>query len=56
MAPITVELFDILGQIRRNEEIKNNRASVSVSGLQKDVYILNITIDVKVEGHQVLVE
>ena len=53
---ITGELFDVMGQSRRKVAIKNNRASLSVSGLQKGIYILKINIDGKVEDHQVIVE
>jgi Secretion system C-terminal sorting domain len=53
---ITGELFDIMGQSRRKVEIKNNSASLSVAELKKGIYVLNINIDGKVEGHQVIVE
>ncbi len=53
---ITGELFDIMGQSKRKVQIKNNTASLPVAGLAKGIYVLNITIDGKVEGHQVIVE
>ena len=53
---ITGELFDIMGQSKRKVKIKNNTASLPVAGLAKGIYVLNITIDGKVEGHQVIVE
>ncbi len=53
---ITGELFDITGQSRRKAQIKNNTASINVSGLPRGLYILNLNIDGKVEGHQVIVE
>lgn len=53
---ITGELFDIAAQSRRKVEIKNNMASINVLGLPRGVYILNLNIDGKVEGHQVIVE
>jgi hypothetical protein len=53
---ITGELFDIMGQSKRKVQIKNNTASLPVAGLAKGIYVLNITIDGKAEGHQVIVE
>ena len=53
---IMAELYDIQGQPRRNIQIKNNIASISVAGLPKGIYILNINIDEITEGHQVIVE
>jgi len=53
---ITGELFDISGQSRRKVHIKNNTASILVSGLPKGIYVLNINIDGKEEGHQIIVE
>lgn len=53
---ITGDLFDITGQSRRKVQIKNNTASIPVSGLPKGVYVLNINIDGKEEAHQVIVE
>ena len=53
---ITGELFDIMGQSKRKVQIKNNTASLPVAGRAKGIYVLNITIDGKVEGHQVIVE
>ncbi len=50
------ELFDIMGQSRRKARLKNNTASMDVSGLQKGIYILKITIEGKTEGHQVIIE
>lgn len=53
---IMAELYDIQGQPRRKVQVKNNTASISVSGLPKGVYILNINIDEITEGHQIIVE
>ena len=53
---ITGELFDIMGQSKRKVQIKNNTASLPVAGLAKGIYVLNITIDGKVEAHQVIVK
>ncbi len=53
---INGELFDIMGQSKRKVQIKNNAASIIVSGLPKGIYVLNINIDGKIEGHQVIVE
>jgi lysyl endopeptidase len=53
---IIAELYDFSGQSKQKVEVKNNTASISVVGLQKGVYILNINIDGKTEGHQIIIE
>jgi subtilisin family serine protease len=53
---IIAELYDFSGQSKQKVEVKNNTASISVVGLQKGVYILNIIIDGKTEGHQIIIE
>lgn len=53
---IMAELYDLQGQPRRKVQIKNNIASISVAGLPKGIYILNINIDEITEGHQVIIE
>jgi hypothetical protein len=55
-AIVSGTLFDLMGQSRGKVQIKNNSASLSVAGLKKGIYVLNINIDGKVEGHQVIVE
>jgi subtilisin family serine protease len=53
---IIAELYDLMGQSKQKVEVKNNTASISVVGLPKGVYISNIIIDGKTEGHQVIIE
>jgi hypothetical protein len=53
---ISGELFDILGISKSKIEIKNNKATFSVSGLIRGVYILKIYINNQVESHQIAVE
>nr|WP_294774091.1 T9SS type A sorting domain-containing protein [uncultured Flavobacterium sp.] len=55
-ALISGELFDILGISRAKIEIQNNRATFSVNGLVKGIYILKIYIDGQVESHQIAVD
>jgi hypothetical protein len=50
------ELYDIMGQPKRKTQIKNNTASIIITGLPKGIYVLNINIDGQIEGHQVIVE
>lgn len=53
---IIVELYDIMGQPRKKAQIKNNTTTITVGGLPKGVYVLNIIIDGKTEGHQIIIE
>ena len=55
-AIISGELFDLLGISKSKVEIKNNKATFSVAGLIRGVYILKISINDKVESHQIVVE
>lgn len=55
-ALISGELFDVLGISKSKIVIKNNKASFSVNGLLKGIYILKIYIDGQVESHQIAVE
>lgn len=53
---ITGEFFDILGFSKTKVNIVNNKASFSVKGLNKGIYILKIYINNQVESHQISVE
>lgn len=55
-AIISGELFDILGISKSKIDIKNNKATLSVNGLIKGIYILKIYIDNQVESHLIAVE
>ncbi|ELM3643165.1 T9SS type A sorting domain-containing protein [Flavobacterium psychrophilum] len=55
-ATITGELFDMMGQSKSKVEISNNKATFSVRGLNKGIYVLKIHINDKVESHQIAVE
>ncbi|HFG0566022.1 TPA: T9SS type A sorting domain-containing protein [Flavobacterium psychrophilum] len=55
-ATITGELFDMMRQLKAKVEINNNKATFSVSGLNKGIYVLKIYINDKVESHQIAVE
>lgn len=53
---ISGELFDIMGQSKSKVEINDNKATFSVKGLIKGIYVLKIYINDKVESHQIAVE
>jgi pimeloyl-ACP methyl ester carboxylesterase len=53
---IIAELFDMMGQPRKNVQVINNIASIDVSGLPKGIYVLKINIDGVIESHQVGVQ
>lgn len=53
---ISGELFDMIGQSKSKVEIKDNKATFSVRGLNKGIYILKIYINDQVESHQIVVE
>ena len=53
---ISGELFDLMEQSRTKVKIINNKASFSVQGLNKGVYILKINIDGNIESHQIIVK
>lgn len=55
-ALISGELFDIMGLSKSKVEIKDNKATFSVRGLNKGIYVLKIYINDKVESHQIAVE
>lgn len=55
-AIITGTLFDLMGQAKSKVQITDNKASLSVQGLKKGVYVLEIAINDSIETHQILVE
>ena len=54
--PVTGELFDLMGYSKAKVEIINNKATFSVQGLNKGIYVLKIYINGQVESHQIAVE
>lgn len=56
VATISGELFDLMGQSKLKIEIINNKASFSVNGLEKGVYVLKIIVNNQIENHQIIVE
>ena len=50
------ELFDILGLQRAKVKIIDNKATFSVQGLNKGIYILKIHLNNQIEAHQIAVE
>ena len=52
---ITGELFNILGISKSKIQINNNKATFSVAGLTKGIYVLKIYINDQVESHQIAV-
>lgn len=55
-AKIIAELYNMIGEVKRNVSITNNIATIDVSGLPKGIYLLKINIDGVIESHQVGVE
>lgn len=55
-ATISGEIFDMMGQSKTKVEITNNKATFSVRGLNKGIYVLKIYINNQVESHQIAVE
>lgn len=53
---ISGELFDMMGQSKSKVEISNNKATFSVYGLNKGIYVLKIYINDQIENHQIAVE
>jgi hypothetical protein len=53
---VSGELFDISGLSKATVQIINNQASFSVAGLPLGIYVLNISVNGLVEGHQIAVE
>jgi hypothetical protein len=55
-AKISGELFDLMGQSKSKVEIIENKATLSVRGLNKGIYVLKIFINNQTESHQIIVE
>ena len=55
-ATIFAELFNMMGEVKRNVTVNNNIATVDVLGLPRGIYILKINIDGIIESHQVAIE
>jgi hypothetical protein len=53
---VSGELFDMSGLSKATVQIINNQASFSVAGLPLGIYVLNISVNGLVEGHQIAVE
>ncbi len=55
-ASIFAELYNMIGEVKRNVTVNNNTATVDVLGLPRGIYILKINIDGIIESHQVAIE
>ena len=55
-ATISGELFDLMGQTRTKVKIIDNKATFTVQGLNKGIYVLKIYINDQVESHQIAVD
>ncbi len=53
---INAELYNMMGEVKRNVLINNNTATVDVIGLLKGIYILKISVDGVTESHQVAIQ
>jgi len=53
---ISGELFDMMGQSKSKIKISDNKATFSVKGLKKGIYVLKILINDQVENHRIAVE
>lgn len=53
---VTGELFDLNGQSKSIVSIVNNRATFSVTELNRGIYVLKIYINDQIETHQIAVE
>ncbi len=53
---IFAELYNMMGEVKRNVTVNNNIATVDVLGLPRGIYILKINIDGIIESHQVAIE
>ncbi|POY39573.1 hypothetical protein C3L50_10420 [Flavobacterium alvei] len=53
---ISGELFDMSGQSKSKIKISDNKATFSVKGLKKGIYVLKILINDQVENHRIAVE
>ena len=53
---IVAELYNMIGEVKRNVQITNNIASINVSGLPFGIYLLKININGVIESHQVAIQ
>jgi hypothetical protein len=53
---ISGELFDMMGKSKSKVQISDNKATFSVRGLKKGIYVLKIYINGQVENHRIAVE
>jgi Secretion system C-terminal sorting domain len=53
---ISGELFDMMGLSNSKVEIKDNKATFSVEGLRKGIYVLKIYLNDEIETHLIAVE
>jgi hypothetical protein len=55
-AKIVAKLYDIVGHLVLETEIKSNNTTVNTSGFAKGIYVLNINKNGEEENHQIIVE
>lgn len=55
-AKISGELFDLMGQSKSKVVIIDNKATLSVVGLNKGIYVMKIFMNDQTESHQIIVE
>ncbi|WP_396169007.1 T9SS type A sorting domain-containing protein [Flavobacterium sp.] len=55
-AIISGTLFDLMGKANSKVQITDNKATLSVQGLKKGIYVLEILINDYIETHQIVVE
>ncbi|MGK4568408.1 T9SS type A sorting domain-containing protein [Flavobacterium sp. 3HN19-14] len=53
---VSGELFDMMGQSRSKVEIINNKATFSVQGLSRGIYVLKIYVDNHIESQQISIK
>lgn len=53
---VTGELFDLMGQSKSIVQIIDQKATFSVKGLNKGIYVLKIYINGRIESHLIAVE
>ena len=53
---IFAELYNMMGEVKRNVLVNNNIATIEALGLPRGIYILKININGTIESHQVAIE
>ena len=53
---IFAELYNMMGEVKRNVTVNNNIATIEVLGLPTGIYVLKINIDGIIESHQIAIE